>query len=296
MAIQNPGLILAIEAMFGLIRPSINDLLKLGGSDFSAGAPNMDIKPGATTKIPISSVSAASEYNETTNNYLTGGDTDWAQLTATHFLQGYDLKGSDIDSGVDGPRIKQLFGARAAAGIALAASGVTASALTGVTASTGITLPAVPTYAEYDQLFGAVETKNKLNAKSSVLGVTGSELGKIKSAYHDKGISFANDAEIAALLGFADLVVVSGATGRVWIVPPLALGFIGRVPTILARYASAGVETDPESGLSIGVVVADDQTHNRQIVNADLWFGCAVLSANAAATTAGIVKVGTAAG
>lgn len=294
--ITNPGLVVAIESLFGLIKPAINDLARLGMTDFSAEKPNVDIKPGSTSKIPISSVSAALEFNETTNNYLTGGATAWASLTATHFLQGFDLKGADIDAGVDAPRIKQLFSARAAAGIGLSTSGVTATALTAITTSTGITLPAAPTYAEYDALFGQVETKQKLNAKGSVLAVSGSELGKIKSAYHDKGIAFASLEEIAGMLGFADLVPVTGVTGRMWVVPPLSLGFIARVPAILARYVAAGVETDPDTGLSIGIVVADDQAGNRQIANADLWFGCAALSANAAATEAGIVKVGTAAG
>ena len=78
--------------------------------------------------------------------------------------------------------------------------------------------------------------------------------------------------------------------------PPSSVGFIARVPEIIARYAQAGAETDPESGLSIGIVVADDQAHNREVVNADLWFGCALLSANAEATKAGVIKVGTAEG
>ena len=63
----------------------------------------------------------------------------------------------------------------------------------------------------------------------------------------------------------------------------------------MADYISAGTVTEPDSGLSIGIVVAGDQAHNRRVANADLWFGSVALSANAAATTKGIIKVGTSA-
>ena len=51
MAIENPGLVQAIEAMFGLIRPRVIDLRRLGATDFSAENPSLDIKPGATMKV-----------------------------------------------------------------------------------------------------------------------------------------------------------------------------------------------------------------------------------------------------
>ena len=95
-------------------------------------------------------------------------------------------------------------------------------------------------------------------------------------------------------MGLADMIVIPGMTARCAIVPPSALGFIGRVPAILARYAEAGTETDPDTGFAVGIVVADDQAANRQIVNADFWFGCTVQTCAAAATTPGIIKVGTA--
>ena len=298
MAITNPGLVQASEALFGFIRPRVIELRRLGATDFSDGAPNLEIKPGATVKVLVSSVAAASEYNEETNNYLTGGDTAYAQLTATHFLQGYDVKGVDLDNGAapNVARIVQLFSQRAAAGIGIAASGVLAAALASVTASTGVTLPAAPDYAGYDGLFGQVDALNKINANGSVLAITGSELGRIKAAYHAKGIHIGGEKDIASELGFADVVTVPGATGRLWIIPPLSLGYLARVPAIIADYESAGADTDPETGLSIGIVVANAQATNKKVVNADLWFGCATQSANAAATTAGIVKVGTAAG
>lgn len=289
MAITSPGLVLAVEALFGFVRPAMVKLGKLGATDFSDAAPGFEVKPGTTIKVPVSSVSAAAEYNEETNNYLTGGDTAWAQLTAVHYLQGFDLKGVDLDNGVNAPKIKQLFSRRAGAGIALAAHGAAKAALDGVTASTGVTLPAAPTIAQYEALAGNLAWLDKASA---VLAVNGTEAGLIKGAFFDKGVA-GDEQQLAAYLGFADLVVIPGMTARACIVPPSAMGFIGRVPAIIARYAEAGAETDPESGLSVGIVVADDQGKNRQVVNGDLWFGAAVQSANAAATAAGIVKVGT---
>lgn len=298
MAIENPGLVQASDALFGAITPMVNDFRKLGGTDFSDGQPNLDIKPGATVKVRVSSVAAATEYNEETNNYTTGGATSWASLTATHFLQGYDLKGADIDNGAvnNVSAIKQNFSMRASSGIALAMSGVVGTALDAVTNSTGILLPATPTIDEYNGLLGQITGKNKVNALGSTLVLSGTELGKIKAAFFNKGINPGSLAEIAALLSFSNAVLVTGVTGRMWVVPPSSFGVLARVPTIIADYESAGTETDPETGLSIGMVVANVQATNKKIVNADLWFGAATLSANAAATEAGIIKVGTAAG
>lgn len=296
MAITNPALTIAVEALFGYIRPTILNLSKLGSTDFSSDAPQVDIKPGATMTFPVSSVAGASAFHADTNNYLTGGSTSWATLTATHYLQGFDIAGTDIDNGVNASRIEQLFSRRAAAGINIAVGTAAVASLDGVTASTGITLPASPTLAEYSALFGAVEGKNKVNSIGSVLALSGTELGKIKSVFLAAGINPGSNQELAAMLNFSDIVLVPAATGRIWVVPPSAFGFIARVPSVVARYLSAGSETDPETGLSIGIVVADDQTLNRRITNADLWFGATALSANAAATTAGIIKVGTSAG
>jgi hypothetical protein len=133
-----------------------------------------------------------------------------------------------------------------------------------------------------------------LDKASAVLAVNGQEAGLIKGAFFDKGVS-GDEAALAKYMGFSDMVVLPGLTARACVVPASALGFIGRVPAIIARYVEAGAETDPETGFSVGVVVADDQDLNRQIVNGDLWFGATALSANAGATTAGIIKVGTSA-
>jgi hypothetical protein len=73
------------------------------------------------------------------------------------------------------------------------------------------------------------------------------------------------------------------------------MGFLSRVPAIIANYPEAGVETDADTGLSVGIVIADDQATNKRVANADLWFGCYLISANAGATTAGAIKVGTSA-
>lgn len=242
-------------------------------------------------KYPISSISAASAYNASTNHYRTGGATEWGTLTATHYLQGYDLSGADIDSGVDGPRVRQLFSRRAGAGISAAIQKTTADGLDGAAVSTAVTLPASPTISEY---IAAGANLKWLDKASSALVVNGAELALIKGVFAAANMPVPN-SEIAAFLGFADLVLVPGLTARAAIVPASSVGFIGRVPTIIARYVEAGAETDPDSGLSIGIVVADDQDHNRIIVNADLWFGVAVLSSNAAATTQGVIKVGTSA-
>ncbi len=291
MALTSPGLVLSIDALFGFIRPPVRKLARLGATDFSADAPGIDIKPGATIKVPVNSVSAASEYNETTNNYLTGGDTAWASLTATHYLQGFDLKGVDIDAGVNAPRVKQLFSRRAGAGVSVAAYRVARTALDGCTASTGVTLPAAATITQYEQLGSGVDWLDK---EAAVLAVNGSEIGLIRGAFFGASVA-GDDAMLAGYLGFGDLVVLPGMTARACIIPPSAMGFIGRVPTIIARYAEAGAETDEETGFSIGVVVADDQAKNRQVVNGDVWIGAAVQSSAAAATTAGIIKVGTSA-
>lgn len=291
MALTSPGITLAIDALFGNLKPTLDVIRKMGMTDFSAGNPGVEVKPGATMKVPLSTVSEALEYNEDSNNYLTGGSTEYGTLTATHFLQGYDIKGENIDSGVSAPRIKQLFSARCAGGISLAALGVLKTSLNGVTTSTGVTIPASTGLADYTGMAGDVSW---LNREAATLVVNGAEWSKIKAALHAKNLSGTKE-NAAAELGFREIVVLAGMTPRAVIVPAFSMGFIARVPAIIANYKESGAQTDPESGLSIGIVVADDQEHNRNIVNGDLWFGAIALSANAGATTAGIIKVGTSA-
>lgn len=291
MALTSPSLTLAVPAMFGSIKPAINTLTRIGMTDFSADAPATDVKPGATVKVPVSSVSAASAYNASTNNYLTGGTTSWATLTASHYLQGFDVSGVNIDEGVDAAKVRQLFAIRAGKGIASAVLGNLRDALDGVTASTAVTIPAVASVTISDYL-GLSACKAWLNGQDSVLAVNGAEYAKIKAVFAAQNV-IGDDKALASFLGFADLVCVAGMTARAVIVPNGSVGFIGRVPTVVARYLESGTQLDEDSGLAVGIVVADDQSANRLVVNADLWFGTTVLSAPANAATAGAVKVGT---
>ena len=80
-------------------------------------------------------------------------------------------------------------------------------------------------------------------------------------------------------------------TASAVIVPAGGFGSIARVPAIVADYAESGTETDPESGLSVGIVVNSDRNLNRQIVNADLWFGVIKVKSPANAGTAGCIKI-----
>ena len=109
MALNSPALTLSVEALFGNIKPALDIIQLLGPTDFSAEAPGVDIKPGTTIKVPLSTVAAAGVFDDETNNYLTGGNTEWATLTAKHYLQGFDLKGTNIDEGVNAPRVKHLL-------------------------------------------------------------------------------------------------------------------------------------------------------------------------------------------
>lgn len=290
MALTSPGLTLAIDALFGAIKPQLDLIRRIGATDFAEENPGVDIKPGTTMKMPLSTISAALAFDEETNNYLTGGNTGYGTLTATHFLQGYDMKGVNIDQGVNAPRIKQLFSMRAAAGLSLAMRNTLKTALDGTTVSTGVTLKATPTLEDYDALAAG---KDWLDKRSSTLCVNGTEFAKLKAVMHAAHLS-ATEKSIAEELGFRDVVVVPGMTARAVIVPQSSIGFLGRVPAIIADFKEYGTETDPDSGLSVGIVVASDQKTNKIVVNGDLWFGACALSSNAAASTAGIIKVGTA--
>ena len=290
MALSSPGLVLAVPATFGFIKPQLDLIRRLGATDFSAEDPGLKTKPGVTVKYPLSAVSKALAFDDDTNNYLTGGDTEYGQLTATHFLQGYDMRGTDIDKGSNAARIKQLFSMRAGTGMSMAIQDVLRGALDGTQASTGVQIVASPTLAQYDDLAADIKWLNKAN---SALVVNGAEAAKIRAAMHTQHLSATPDS-MAAELGFRDVIVVPGMTARAVIVPVSSIGFMAGVPAIVADYKEFGTETDEDSGLTIGVVVANDQKLNRIVVNADLWFGACALSANAAATTAGIIKVGTA--
>jgi hypothetical protein len=280
--------------MFGNIKPALDLLKRLGPTDFSAGAPEYVVKPGATIKIPVSSIAAASAFNASTNNYLTGGTTDWASLTSAHYLQGFDITGVNVDQGVDKARMEQLFTRRAGTGIAYAVQGALKTALDGATASTGVTIPAVGT-ATIDSYMGLNGVKDWFTGSLSALAVNGTEYANIKQLMHAAHLS-ASPESIAAELGFKKVIVLAGLTRRACIVPYSSIGFIARVPELVADFQESGIETDPDSGLSIGIVVAEEQKLNRRVVNGDLWFGCAAISASAnATTTKGIIKVGTSA-
>ncbi len=291
MALTSPALTVAVPAMFGKITPALDLLRRIGPTDFSADAPEYSVTPGATVKIPVSTVSAASEFNDSTNNYLTGGTTNWASLTCSHYLQGFDISGVNVDQGVDAGKMKQLFALRAGAGIAAACVGNVRTALDGVTASTAVKLPAVAscTIADYQGLGASLAWLDRANA-ALVLNPT--EYAKVKAVFAAANV-VAPDGELAKFIGFKDLVCVTGLTSRAVIVPDGAVGFLSRVPEIVADYPEYGVETDEDSGLAVGIVRAVDQAKNRVIVNADIWFGTSVLSAPAGAGTAGAVNVGT---
>lgn len=291
---NSPALSLAIPALFGAIKPTLTAVKKLGFTDFSAAAPTIDIKPGATIKVPVSSISAAVAYNESTNNYLTGGSTDWATLSATHYLQGFDITGTNLDQGVDAAKVKQLFSVRAGAGIAAAIQNACKSALDSVTASTAVKIHAASTVT-VDEYLALGDGVDFLDKATSVLAVNGAELASIKAKLAANHIVTANLTEIGQMLGFADCVLIPGMTARACIVPASSMGLMARVPAIIADYKEVGTETDEDTGLSVGIVVASDQAKNRLICNGDIWFGATVQSANAAATTAGVIKVGTAA-
>lgn len=293
MALTSPALTLSIEALFGHIRPALDLIDALGPTDFSADAPGIDVKPGTTTKVPLSSVSAASAFDASSNNYLTGGDTDWATLTCTHYLQGFDVSGTNIDQGVNAPRIKQLFAKRAGVGIGMAAKAAILSALDGTTTSTAVKIPAAASadLEDYDGLASAV---NWYDATEACFVVNGTEHAHIKALMHAAHLS-ASAQSIAEELGFKKYIVLPGMSARAVIVPYSSIGFLGRVPALIANYRESGVETDETSGLSLGIVVAEDQATNKLVVNGDLWFGVAAISASAnASTTKGIIKVGTA--
>lgn len=291
MALTLTGIALCVEEMFANIRPATDTLQKLGAVDFSDGVPGVEIKPGATMKIPLSTITAASAYNATSNNYATGGTTTFGDLTATHYLQGFDVSGEDLDKGVNVPRLKNLFARRAGGGIAMAAMAAVKTGLDAVTASTAVTLNATVAnrvVADYLNLAGSVSWLDKT---TSVLAVNGTTLANIKSLLAAINVTTASLTELAQYLGFRDLVLIPGMTASAVIVPGGGFGSVARVPAIIADYEQAGTETDPESGLSVGIVVNNDRDHNRVIVNADLWFGVITQKAPANASTSGCIKV-----
>ena len=73
--------------------------------------------------------------------------------------------------------------------------------------------------------------------------------------------------------------------------PAGSTGFIGRVPELIARYAEAGTQVDDDTGLAVGIVIADDQARNRLVANADMWFGTVVQGSPANASKAGVIKI-----
>jgi hypothetical protein len=186
---------------------------------------------------------------------------------------------------VDAAKVKQLFTARAGTGIAMACQNTVKSALDGVVTSTKVTKP-----EEAAAMLALGDDVAWLDKATSVLAVNGTFLASIKAKFAAINIT-GTMTELAQYMGFADMVLIPGMAASCAIVPANSMGFIGRVPATIADFKEVGTETDPDTGLSIGIVVASDQGKNRLVANADLWFGCTVQGCAAAASTAGIIKV-----
>lgn len=289
MALTSPALTLALPALFGNIKPALDTVRRIGPTDFSAEAPEYVVAPGATIKVPVASIAAASEYNDSTNNYATGGATAWATLNAKHYLQGFDITGVNVDEGVNAASMKQIFALRAGSGIAAACMKALKDGLDGLTASTAVTLPAAATIDDYQTLGSDVAWLDRANA---VLALNAAEYANVKKVFAAEHV-IGTEKELAEFIGFSDLVCVPGLTARAVIAPYSSIGMLARVPTIIAEYREAGVQVDDDSGLAVGIVVANDQAHNRVIVNGDIWFGVTALDAGATSATAGAIKVGT---
>lgn len=272
-SICSPALTLSVEALFGRVNPAIAELSKIGWTDFSNEAPEYAVKPGATLTIPIADTAMASEFGATfedgtKNNYLHGGATSWVDLTAKHWLNGFDISGVDIDNGVNAQKMKNLFAIRAGDGIARSMLDQVKTYLNSFTATpvevSGEGL------SKFYALASAVD-----DASKCVLVMSGTVLAEIKGAFAEKNI-VADNKELASFLGFKDISVIPGVGGdtfQIVAVPETCFGVIGRVPTLIANYMEKGTQTDEGTGFSIGICVADDQANNRQVVNADFWFG-----------------------
>ena len=292
MALTSPALTLALPALFGNIKPALDTVRRIGPTDFSAEAPEYVVAPGATVKVPVASITAASEYNDSTNNYATGGATAWATLNAKHYLQGFDITGVNVDEGVDAGRMRQIFALRAGSGIAAACMKAMKDGLDGLTASTAVTLPGLSATGidDYQTLGSDVAW---LDRSGAVLALNAAEYANVKKVFAAEHV-IGTEKELAEFIGFGDLLCVPGLTARAVIVPSGSVRRLARVPTIIAEYREAGVQVDDDSGLAVGIVVANDQARNRVIVNGDVWFGVTALDAGAAASTPGAVMVGTA--
>lgn len=299
MAITSPGLVAAIPALFGNVKPCLDALKKLGFTDFAASVPDVNVAPNSTVKVPISSVTAASAYNASSNNYLTGGNIALASLTATHYLKGFDVTGADIETGFDLNRMKQLFTVPAGLSISAAIQSNIKSAFNAATwsASSVVTLGTIgaqtgaPTLANYLNLAGGVDLVDK---SLCTIAVNGTLLTDIKAKLAGANVVATSLTEIAQFMGFKDMVLIPGMTPRAVIVPMGSVGFLARVPKLIARYLESDTQTDDDTGLSIGIVIADNQADNKIVANADLWFGTAVQAATESGgsiTAGGAIKI-----
>lgn len=265
MAIQSPALSVGLATLFGDIRPALDVVKRLGGSyDFSDGPDGIVLAPaGETVKVPISSVNAAGVYNATTNNYFTGADTDWASMTPTLYLKGFDISGVDVDKGCDAKKFENLFTRRASKSIG-------AAILAAVPTVFGAPVSTSRAYTIADLMQIGAEY-SWLDKSRAALVVNGATFGKIKAAFATAQ-TFTKQ-EITEALGFREIVVMPCGADEWHVIPDGAFGMRAAVPTAVAKYAETGVETDEESGFSVGIKVANDEAHNRIIVNVDCWFG-----------------------
>lgn len=287
--IKSAALSASVGELFAKATPALAKVAQLGFTDFAATAPEFYIAPNATIKAPLFGSGVAAAFAAGSNDFLSGSEQT-GTMTASNLLIGHSITGQTLD-GIDGaPRIKQIFAARAGMGLGAGAIALACTALDSASTSS-INIPAIGTVtlAQYQ---GLVNKKDWIQPALSVLVLNGAEMANVKALFAANGV-IATPEELAAYLGFA-AVVCMPTTARAFIIPEGCFGMLGRVPTLVANYRESGVEVDPETGLAVNIVVADDQASNKIKVSANAWLAAGIKSySSSAATVPGVIKIGT---
>lgn len=268
--ITSPAITVGVNDFFGALRPTLERLGRLGAFDFTDDATGI---AGHDGRCPVPLALAA-----TKENYGSSGSTvKWIPAEVETFIYGGSLGGVDLDKGADAAKVRNRFATGAARQLGLELLYCAEGAMNSIEANKEAVGYDTTTARGWMAAFASVAPADV----GFALVFNRKFWPEVIDAFAHANIVRRED--IAQALGAESIEVMDlGDAVTAVCLPRGSFGVMARVPAKAADYAEEGVITDETTGLSVGLSVANDETHNCKAINADAWLAAWVLDKDAA--------------
>lgn len=246
---------------------------------FAHNFKELEDRPGAAIAVPVFDLSAAADFNSSTNNWCTTQDIDGVTVTLDkHLIKSISL--DDVQAGYSDVNFLR-DGARAIADVLGHAAN---SYVFGLINATNVTLTADVTLSSksaFAQLFKTADD-NGVNPYESVLALDPENFAALlgtMDAHVYGGPEAVRNGVIPGLYGFQACICTSylpeGTIGA--IIPYGTLGIASRVnKPAINGYAATFTAAD-ENGLAIGFRAFEHLCEGRMILGGDMLIGAKIL-------------------